>query len=178
MLLENKTAILYGGGNIGGTVGWEGARVFLAGRTLDTLDAIASDIDSAGGQADTAQVDATDAKRVGADFAAVVDQTGGVDISLNMVEDRGQVLICAVARQLSTRTRGDDRESRRFWGLRGGYVLVAHGLWPPPWPRELLAFMRLRATRHDQRRHVINARNFGSPYFGLPFEGTQWTLSG
>jgi len=49
MLLENKTAILYGGGgHIGGTVARifarEGARVFLAGRTLDPLDAIAREI--------------------------------------------------------------------------------------------------------------------------------------
>jgi NAD(P)-dependent dehydrogenase (short-subunit alcohol dehydrogenase family) len=90
MLLENKTAILYGGaGHIGSTVARafarEGARVFLTGRTLDTLDAIASDIASAGGHADAAQVDATDPKGVEAHFASVVDQAGGVDISFNMI---------------------------------------------------------------------------------------------
>lgn len=101
MLLENKTAILYGGGgNIGGTVARafarEGARVFLTGRTLDTLDAIASDIVSAGGQADTAQVDATDAKRVGAHFAAVVDQTGGVDTACSAIEGMLRTLAAEV----------------------------------------------------------------------------------
>jgi len=90
MLLENKTAILYGGGgHIGSTVARifarEGARVFLAGRTLDPLDSIASEIVAAGGQAGTAQVDATDPKRVEAHFASVVDQAGGVDISFNLI---------------------------------------------------------------------------------------------
>jgi 3-oxoacyl-[acyl-carrier protein] reductase len=90
MLLKDKTAILYGaGGNIGSTVARafarEGARVFLAGRTLDALDAIARDIVSAGGHADTAQVDATDLMGVEAHFASVADQAGGVDISFNMI---------------------------------------------------------------------------------------------
>lgn len=90
MLLENKTAILYGGGgpigsNVARVFAREGARVFLTGRTLDTLDAIASDIGSAGGHADTAEVDATDPEGVEAHFASVVDQAGGVDISFNMI---------------------------------------------------------------------------------------------
>jgi 3-oxoacyl-[acyl-carrier protein] reductase len=90
MLLEKKTAILYGGGgHIGSTVARvfarEGARIFLTGRTLDPLDAVASEIVSAGGQADTAQLDATDLKDVEAHFASVVDQAGGVDISFNMI---------------------------------------------------------------------------------------------
>jgi len=100
MLLENKTAILYGGGgHIGSTVARifarEGARVFLAGRTLDPLDSIASEIVAAGGQAGTAQVDATDPKRVEAHFASVVDQAGGVDISFNLIalaDVQGQLL--------------------------------------------------------------------------------------
>lgn len=90
MLLENKTAILYGGGGaIGSAVARafarEGARVFLAGRTLDTLDAIASDVVSAGGHASTARVDATDPKAVEAHFATVVDEEGGVDVSFNLI---------------------------------------------------------------------------------------------
>ncbi len=43
MLLDNKTAVVYGGGGpIGGAVSHafarEGARVFLAGRTKETLE--------------------------------------------------------------------------------------------------------------------------------------------
>ena len=46
MLLENKNAVIYGGGgSIGGAVARafarEGARVFLADRTLATLDEVA-----------------------------------------------------------------------------------------------------------------------------------------
>jgi 3-oxoacyl-[acyl-carrier protein] reductase len=46
VLLENKNAVIYGGaGSIGGAVARafarEGARVFLAGRTPATLDAVA-----------------------------------------------------------------------------------------------------------------------------------------
>ena len=59
MLLENKNAIVYGaGGSIGGAVAREfahaGARVFLAGRTREKLEAVASDIASAGGSAEVA----------------------------------------------------------------------------------------------------------------------------
>ena len=48
-------------------------------------------------------------------------------------------------------------------GLRGVYVFAVCGVRPPPWPDGLLGFMRLRATRHDCRRHVLNARNEGVP---------------
>jgi 3-oxoacyl-[acyl-carrier protein] reductase len=54
MLLEDKNAVICeGGGAIGGAVArafaQEGARVFLAGRTLATLDDVAEEIRSAGG---------------------------------------------------------------------------------------------------------------------------------
>ena len=65
MLLEGQNAVVYGGGGkVGGAVARafarEGARVFLAGRTITTLDEVAEDIASAGGVAETAQVDALD----------------------------------------------------------------------------------------------------------------------
>jgi shikimate 5-dehydrogenase len=48
MLLENKNAVIYGGGgSIGGAVAREfsreGARVFLVGRTCESLEFLASD---------------------------------------------------------------------------------------------------------------------------------------
>ena len=48
MLLENKNAVIYGGGGaIGGAVARafarEGARLFLAGRTLESLEEVAED---------------------------------------------------------------------------------------------------------------------------------------
>ena len=63
MLLANKNAVVYGaGGSMGGAVARafarEGAKVFLAGRTLAKLDAVADDISRAGGAAETAEIDA------------------------------------------------------------------------------------------------------------------------
>jgi len=57
---------------------------------------IAGEIVSGGGQADAAQVDATDAGRVEAHLASVVDRAGGVDISFNMsgiADVQGQELV-------------------------------------------------------------------------------------
>lgn len=92
MLLENKTAIVYGGGGaVGGAVARafarEGAVVHLAGRTRKTLDAVADDIRRAGGTAATAVVDALDQDAVDAHAAAVVDETGRLDVSFNGVGD-------------------------------------------------------------------------------------------
>jgi 3-oxoacyl-[acyl-carrier protein] reductase len=69
VLLEGKNAVIYGaGGSIGGAVARafarEGARVFLAGRTLESLEEVAGQIRSAGGVAETAQVDALDERAV------------------------------------------------------------------------------------------------------------------
>lgn len=56
MLRENNNAVIYGaGGAIGGAVARafarEGATVFLAGRTLAAIDAVAKEISAAGGEA-------------------------------------------------------------------------------------------------------------------------------
>ena len=90
MLLENKTAVIYGGGgSIGGAMAdafaAEGARVFLAGRTPAKLETVADSIRTAGGQAETAVVDALDAAAVNDHLDAVVEKTGSVDISVNLI---------------------------------------------------------------------------------------------
>ena len=90
MLLENKNAVIYGGGgSIGGAVARafarEGARVFLAGRTPATLDGVAEDIRSAGGAAETAEVDALDENAVDEHADAVAADAGGIDISFNVI---------------------------------------------------------------------------------------------
>ena len=95
MLLENKNAIIYGaGGSIGGAVAREfareGARVFLAGRTREKLDTVASDIASAGGSAEVAVLDALDERAVDEHTGAVVSEAGSIDISFNLVT-RGDV---------------------------------------------------------------------------------------
>jgi len=78
MLLEDKVAVIYGaGGSIGGAVAWafarEGARVFLAGRTMAQLDKVADEIRRNGGAADTAVVDALDERAVDEYVNAVVE---------------------------------------------------------------------------------------------------------
>jgi NAD(P)-dependent dehydrogenase (short-subunit alcohol dehydrogenase family) len=90
MMLSNKVAVIYGGGGaIGGAVarafGREGAMVFLAGRRLPALEAVAQDINAAGGFAEAGSVDALDEKAVDAHLQAVVEKAGRVDISLNAV---------------------------------------------------------------------------------------------
>jgi NAD(P)-dependent dehydrogenase (short-subunit alcohol dehydrogenase family) len=90
MLLENKSAIVYGaGGGIGGgvarTFAREGAKVFLVGRTLEKLEAVAADIRAAGGSAEVAVVDATDEQAVNEHVRAVAARAGRVDVSMNLV---------------------------------------------------------------------------------------------
>lgn len=90
MLLENKTAVIYGaGGAIGSAVAHafarEGAKTFLAGRTLAKLDAVAGEIAAAGGAAETAQVDALDGPSVEKHIVEVNKKAGGIDVSFNAV---------------------------------------------------------------------------------------------
>lgn len=90
MLLEGRTAVVYGGGgSIGGAVARafarEGAAVFLAGRTLATLEVVAERIRSVGGVAEIAQVDALDERAVDEHADAVVARTGAIDVSFNLI---------------------------------------------------------------------------------------------
>jgi 3-oxoacyl-[acyl-carrier protein] reductase len=90
MLLEQKTAVIYGaGGAVGGAVARafarEGARVFLAGHTRAPLEALAQEISQAGGVAEAAHVDALDARSIEEHLRAVIEKTGGVDIAFNAI---------------------------------------------------------------------------------------------
>ena len=69
MLLENKTAVIYGaGGAIGGAVArafaGEGAKLFLTGRRLAPVQAVATEVVSAGGSAQAAEIDALEEQAV------------------------------------------------------------------------------------------------------------------
>ena len=87
MMLENKTAVIYGGGGaIGGAVARAfaaaGARVYLAGRSRARLEKVANDIGDAAG---VAEVDALDERAVADHADAVAADAGGIDIALNAV---------------------------------------------------------------------------------------------
>jgi len=86
-LLRNKTAIVYGaagpvGAAVAGAFAREGARVVLTGRTQGTLAKVAEQIRDAGGNVETAVVDALDKSAVRA-HADEVAATGGIDIAFN-----------------------------------------------------------------------------------------------
>jgi 3-oxoacyl-[acyl-carrier protein] reductase len=90
MLLDNKNAVIYGaGGPVGSAVARafarEGARVFLTGRTLASLEGVAADISAAGGEVGTAQVDALDEEAVNEHANAVAERMGSIDIAFNSI---------------------------------------------------------------------------------------------
>lgn len=89
-MLAGKVALVHGGGGaIGGACARvfarEGARVFLAGRTLKKLEAVARDIEAAGGRASVAALDVFDERAVHAHADAVAAQAGRIDVLLNAI---------------------------------------------------------------------------------------------
>ena len=142
MLLEDKNAIIYGGGgSIGVAVARafarEGARVFLAGRTLESLEGVADDISSAGGVAETARVDALDEREVDGYVDAVAEKAGGIDVSFNLIsyqdvqgtplaemglEDFERPIVTAVRSQFLT-----SRAAARHMLGRGSGVILMFG---------------------------------------------------
>ncbi len=87
MLLEDKVTVIYGGGGrVGSAVARvfvrEGARVFLAGRSLAPLERAAAE---AGGAAGVAQIDALDGDAVDRHADEVAAAAGRIDISFNLI---------------------------------------------------------------------------------------------
>jgi 3-oxoacyl-[acyl-carrier protein] reductase len=88
MLLENKTAVVYGAaGAIGSAVARayarQGASVHLAGRTIESLDGVAETIRDAGGTAHVNQVDVLDRAAVEHHTASILDTDGRIDVCFN-----------------------------------------------------------------------------------------------
>lgn len=88
MLLQDRTAIIYGGGGaIGGAVARafarDGARVYPLGRTQSKLDAVAEQIRADGGWASTGVVDALDEADVARACDEVAADAGRIDIMIN-----------------------------------------------------------------------------------------------
>jgi 3-oxoacyl-[acyl-carrier protein] reductase len=149
VLLEDKNAVIYGaGGSIGGAAARafarEGAKVHLAGRTLESLEEVAGQIRSAGGVAETAQVDAIDEQAVDQHADAVVASAGGIDISFNLIsvgdvqgtplaemplEDFEQPVMTAVRTQFLT-----SRAAARHMISQGSGVILFFGGYGNPVP--------------------------------------------
>jgi NAD(P)-dependent dehydrogenase (short-subunit alcohol dehydrogenase family) len=90
MLLTDKVAVIYGaGGAIGGAVARafarKGAELFLTGRRLAPVEAVAKEIVAAGGSAEAAAVDALNEQAVDRHLQSVIDKAGHLDISFNAV---------------------------------------------------------------------------------------------
>jgi NAD(P)-dependent dehydrogenase (short-subunit alcohol dehydrogenase family) len=141
MLLESKVAVIYGaGGPIGGAVthafAREGARVFLAGRTKAKLDKVADEIRWNGGVVNAVAVDALDERAADQFVDSVIEQTGQIDISFNLiglgdvqkplteiaVEDFLQPIMNAMRSHFLT-----DRAAARHMIRRGSGVIMAFG---------------------------------------------------
>ncbi|HEV8262145.1 MAG TPA: SDR family oxidoreductase [Burkholderiales bacterium] len=90
MILKNKVAVIYGaGGAVGSAVARafarEGATLFLTGRHAARVEAVAKEVDSRGGSAEPAEVDALDEQAVDRHLQSVIDKAGRVDISFNAI---------------------------------------------------------------------------------------------
>jgi 3-oxoacyl-[acyl-carrier protein] reductase len=147
MLLEDKTAVIYGaGGSIGGAVtrafAREGARVFLAGRTLAKLDAVAEEIRAAGGTAETAEVDALNPAAVDRHADAVAREAGSLDISFNLITHPGvhgtplhemelDDFMSSVLTALSSSFLTSRAAARHMIRQRGGVILTFGGSGDP-----------------------------------------------
>jgi NAD(P)-dependent dehydrogenase (short-subunit alcohol dehydrogenase family) len=119
--LEGKSAIVYGaGGGIGAgvarTFAREGARVYLAGRTRETLETVAGEIGAGGGAAEVAVLDALDERAVDEHVQHVVATAGSVDVSLNLI-NRGDVQGTPLI-EMAT----DDVLRAVVNGLRGNFI--------------------------------------------------------
>lgn len=96
MLLAEKNAIIYGAGGLGAgiarTFAREGARVFVASRSCEPLEALVASIAADGGTADATVLDALDERAVDAHVERVLAEAGSVDISFNLTsrEDKQQ----------------------------------------------------------------------------------------
>lgn len=90
MLLDDKVAVIYGGGGaIGGAVARafaaEGARLYISGHHREPVELVAKDIASAGGAAEVAEIDALDEQAVDKYLRYVTGIAGRIDISFNAI---------------------------------------------------------------------------------------------
>src|SRR5438045_1366993 len=89
-MLQDKNVVIYGaGGAIGSAVARafarEGAKLFLTGHKLETVETVTKEIICADGFAEAAEVDALDEQAVDKHLQSVIDKAGRVDISFNAI---------------------------------------------------------------------------------------------
>ncbi len=90
MQLKNKIAVIYGaGGAIGRTVAiafaHEGAKVYLTGHNLKTLESVHKEIAASGGKSEIAKVDALNEQEINDHMKALITEEGKIDITFNAI---------------------------------------------------------------------------------------------
>jgi 3-oxoacyl-[acyl-carrier protein] reductase len=170
MLLEGKNAVIYGGGgSIGGAVARafarEGASVFLAGRTIATLDEVAAQIRSAGGKVETVRVDALDERAVDEHADAVAARAGSIDISFNLIshgdvqgapltemtlEDFERPVVTAVRTTFLT-----SRAAARHMVEQGSGVILVFGGYGDPTPDYYLGGLQVAFQAMESLRRQL-----------------------
>jgi NAD(P)-dependent dehydrogenase (short-subunit alcohol dehydrogenase family) len=90
MLLRGKTAVVFAAAGAVGrqtarALAREGAQLFISGRRLAPVEALAADILRSGGQAEAAAVDACEEKAITAYVDGVAARAGAIDIHVNAI---------------------------------------------------------------------------------------------
>lgn len=98
MELAGKTALVFGaGGQVGSQVARafarEGARLFLSGPRIQSLDGLASDLRRSGAQVDVAEVDATDDRAVTRHVDDAARAGGRIDVVFNAMGVQGDEVV-------------------------------------------------------------------------------------
>lgn len=172
MLLEDKNAVIYGaGGSIGSAVARafarEGAKVHLAGRTLESLKEVAEEIRTSGGVAETAQVDALDEQAVDQHADAVAAGAGGIDVSFNLIsygdvqgtplaemplEDFARPVMTAIRTQFLT-----SRAAARHMISQGSGVILFFGGYGDPVPDYYLGGFQVALNAIESLRRQLSS---------------------
>ncbi len=89
-ILQGRNAVIYGGGgSLGSTIAkaiaQEGAKVFLVGRHLSSVQKLAEEIVAAGGRAEAARIDATNESEVNAFVESITRSGATLDLSFCLI---------------------------------------------------------------------------------------------
>jgi NAD(P)-dependent dehydrogenase (short-subunit alcohol dehydrogenase family) len=147
--LDGRVAIVTGGGGglgagICPALAAAGATVAVAGRTMETLEAVTDAVRAAGGRAIAVEVDVADSGAVAAMMERVVSELGGIDILVNNA--------AVYHRKPWTEISEDDWDHVLDTNLKG-YFLCARAAYPT-----------LKASGHGRIINVASITFFG----GIP----------